>query len=62
MKASDQIFYAGLLCFVITLVAMGIDLLRGTVTLGSGHAEAVALIIIGVVFTWIGFYGKSKGA
>lgn len=61
MKASDQVFYAGLLCLVVTLVAMGVDLLRGTVDLGSGHALAVALILIGAVFTFLGFKGKSKG-
>jgi len=61
LKASDQIFYAGFLCLVITLVAMGIDLLRGTVDLGSGHALAVALILIGAVFTLLGFLGKGRG-
>jgi hypothetical protein len=61
MKASDQVFYAGFLCLVVTLVAMGVDLLRGTVDLGSGHALAVALILIGAVFTFLGFKGKSKG-
>jgi hypothetical protein len=62
MKASDQVFYAGWFCFIVVLVAMGIDLARGTVTLGSGHALAIALIIIGAVFTLLGFLGKGRGA
>jgi hypothetical protein len=62
LKASDQVFYAGFLCLVVTLVAMGIDLLRGTVDLSNGHALAVALILIGAVFTFLGFQGKARGA
>jgi hypothetical protein len=62
LKASTQIFYAGLASLIVTLGAMGVDLLRGTVDLGSGHALAVGLILIGAVFTWLGFYAKGKGA
>jgi hypothetical protein len=62
LKASDQVFYAGFACLVVTLASMGIDLLRGTVSLSSGHDLAIALILIGAVFTWLGFYAKGKGA
>jgi hypothetical protein len=62
LKASDQVFYAGWFCLVVTLVAMGIDLARGTVTMGNGHALAIALIIIAAVFTILGFLGKGRGA
>ena len=61
MKASTQIFYAGLAALLVTLGSMGIDLLRGTVDLSNGHSLAVALILIGAVFTWLGFYAKGKG-
>ena len=62
MKASDQIFYAGLACLIVTLASMAVDLVRGTVSLSNGHALAVALILIGAVFTWLGFYAKGRGA
>ncbi len=62
MKASSQVFYAGFACLVVTLASMGIDLLRGTVSLANGHSLAVLLILIGAVFTWLGFYAKGKGA
>ena len=62
MKASDQVFYAGFFCLLVTLVAMAIDVFRGTVDLGNGHALAVALILIGAVFTLLGYLGKGRGA
>jgi hypothetical protein len=62
LKASDQVFYAGFFCFVVTLVSMAIDLFRGTVSLGNGHALAIALIVIGSVFTLLGYLGKGRGA